>query len=248
MKVVILAAGYGTRLYPLTKNIPKPLLPVADKPILSFTIENLQKVNEIDKIFVVTNNKFYRNFKNWLRSQSLNEKIDILNDGSTTNDNRLGAIRDLYWCLEVQKIDDTVMVLGGDNLYTFEFADFVNFHNRYKKNAVAVTDLKDRYKVKNFGVVEYDENRKIINFIEKSIYPPSTIVAICAYIFTPHIKQLLKTYLNNNNNPDAPGYFIEWLYKREEIFAYQFDTPWFDIGDIDSYKKAREYLEKPQNL
>lgn len=244
MKVIILAAGYGTRLYPLTKNTPKPLLPIADKPVLNFTIENVQKIEEVDKIFVISNSKFYRNLRDWLGLQKFKKDVEILNDGSTSNDNRLGAIKDLQWCLETRDIKDSILVLGGDNLYTFDLLDFVNFYKMRKKNAVAVTDLKDVSKVRNFGVVEYDSSFRITNFIEKSVYPKTSVVAICAYAFTPDIQSILKDYMSAKNNPDAPGYFIEWLYKKHEVFAYNFNTPWFDIGDIDSYKSAKEYIEK----
>lgn len=247
MKAIILAAGYGTRLYPITKNIPKPLLPIANKPILNFTVEKIHKIEDVDKIFIITNSKFYRNFKEWLELQKFSKSVEILNDGSTSNDNRLGAIKDLQWCWYTKKIEDSVLVLGGDNLYTFDLVDFVNFYKRHKKNVVAVTDLKDISKVRNFGVVEYDSNFRITNFIEKSVYPKTSIVAICAYVFTPDIKWALKDYVNAKNNPDAPGYFIEWLHKNYEVFAYNFNTPWFDIGDIDSYKSAKEYIEKKSN-
>ncbi len=247
MKVIILAAGYGTRLYPLTKNIPKPLLPIADKPLLNFTIENAQKIEDVDKIFVISNSKFYRNFKDWLGLQKFNKSVEILNDGSTSNDNRLGAIKDLQWCIETKKIEDSVLVLGGDNLYTFDMQDFVSFYKTYKKNVVAVTDLKDISKARNFGVVEYDDSFRITSFIEKSVYTKTSVVAICAYIFTPDIKYVLKDYASGKNNLDAPGYFVEWLYRRYEVFAYNFNTPWFDIGDIDSYKSAKEYIEKKSN-
>ncbi len=245
MKAIILAAGYATRLYPLTKNCPKPLLPVANKPILNYIIENIKNIKRIDKIFIISNNKFYRNYKEWLQVQQFkNLDIQILNDGSTSNENRLGALKDLLWCIKVKKLEDDFLVVAGDNLYNFELAEMIDFYDKKNANIIGVTNLKNKENIRNFGVVEFDENHKITNFIEKPVYSNVTTIAIGVYLFVQKIVSFLEEYIDSNNNSDAPGYFLEWLYKKDDIYAFVFEKPWFDIGDIDSYRRAKEFFEK----
>jgi glucose-1-phosphate thymidylyltransferase len=245
MKAVVLAAGYGTRLYPITRNCPKPLLPIGDKTILDHTIENMQDIEQIEEIYIVSNSKFYRNYKEWEKGINFRRKhINILNDGSTGYENRLGAIKDLLWCITTANLNDELLVIAGDNFYTFKLSALVDYFNSIKKSVVAVTDIKDINRAKSYGVVETDSTGRITNFVEKPVYPPTTFVATCTYVFIAGIRAFLEKYLQEKNNPDAPGYFLEWLHKKQDIYAYKFTEPWFDIGDIDSYKRARALLEK----
>ncbi|MFN7181245.1 MAG: nucleotidyltransferase family protein [Planctomycetota bacterium] len=249
MIAIILAAGYGVRLYPLTKNCPKPLLQVANKPILNYTVENLVKVKQINKIFIVSNDKFYENYQRWLKSLHFTDiQIQILNDGSTNNNNRLGAVKDLAWCIKSQNLNAPLLVIAGDNLYTFNLNAMLDFFEAKKGNVVAVTDLKSTVNIKNYGVVEFDKNFKITNFIEKPPYSNITTIAIGIYIFLPTITGFLEQYLEEKNNPDAPGYFLEWLHKKDEIYAFTFQETWFDIGDIDSYRQAKKFFEERNSL
>jgi glucose-1-phosphate thymidylyltransferase len=245
VKAIILAAGYGTRLYPITKNLPKSLLPIVDTPLLSITMNNILEIKEIDEVVVVSNNKFFKNFQHWLSSQEYKSKnVVLLDDGTTGNENRLGAIRDLLFAIQSRAYKDSYLVLAGDNLYDFKLSELVMFYEKRKKNVVAVKDIKDKNLARNYGVVVLDENSKIKEFQEKPVYPETSLIAICAYVFTPDIETHLKEYIASGNNIDAPGYFLEWLCRREEVYAFTFSAAWFDIGDIHSYRNAQEYYRQ----
>src|SRR5690554_726827 len=243
MKCIILAAGYATRLYPLTKNKPKPLLKVGDKAILEHLLINLGKVKEADRVYIVTNQKFYNHFTNWVRSYTYQKEIKVVNDGTTSNEDRLGAIADLFYVLTQEKIRDDILVMAGDNLFSFELSEFVRFQKKVKADCITCHQWDDIEELKKTGVIEIDDNKKVFSFVEKPAHPKSKLAVPPVYIYKKETIPLLGQYLEEGHNPDAPGNFIPWLIKKKHVYAYQFAGYRYDIGTIDSYKKVQAVYE-----
>ncbi|MBI4971795.1 MAG: nucleotidyltransferase family protein [Candidatus Omnitrophica bacterium] len=246
MKVIILCAGYAVRLYPLTENTPKPLLPVGDRPMLEHLLDRVRPLKEIDQLFIVTNTKFAGHFESWNLGQKVfDRQIVVINDGTTSNETRLGALGDLNLVLEQGRVQDDVLVLAGDNFFTFDLEDFVSVartHNPFA--SIGIYDVKDPSLAKNYGLVEVQPNDKIRSFLEKPQNPTTTLASTGVYYFPQGTLQLLDLYLSEKNNPDAPGYFIQWLIKRSQVYGVKLEGSWYDIGDLASYKTVNQLMQK----
>ena len=241
MKALILAAGYATRLYPLTKDKAKPLLPVGGKPIINYIIDHLEGIDEIDTIYVVTNEKFSRDFEEWGRNLSSSKEIITINDGTTADGTKLGAIGDIDFVIRTGQIDDDLLVVGGDNLFDFDMRRFVDFFEAHG-NTVALHSLDDREALKRYNEICLDENGRIISFREKPEDPQTDHFAICLYLYNREGVSLVKKYLDEGNNPDAPGYYVQWLYKQTDVYGVPLSGTWYDIGDLEVYNAAdRDY-------
>ncbi len=246
MKVLLLAAGYATRLYPLTLNTPKPLLEVAGKTVMGYIFDLIEPLKEVDEVFIATNKKFYQNFEDWKQSFSSSKKITVIDDGTTSNETRLGATGDIEFVIEKENISDDLLVLAGDNLFKADLSIFTNFCISKKPSiTIGLYDIKDLILAASYGIVSIDKNNKIINFKEKPANPASTLAAMCLYFFPKERLGIMKRYLGMDNAKDAPGYFLEWLYKRESVFGYVFkDKKWFDIGDKKSLDEAEKEFSR----
>ena len=246
MKVLLLAAGYATRLYPLTLNQPKPLLPVAGKPIIEFILDKVEVLEKIDEIFIVTNNKFCKHFEDWSKGYSTSKKITVINDGTMTNDDRLGATGDIEFVIEKENIKSDLLVLAGDNIFKADLKNFINFSlSKRPSISLGLYDVKDLELAKKYGIVSLDDSKKVIEFKEKPQQPNSTLAASCVYFFPKEKINIVKEYLNTDNAKDAPGYFLEWLSMKDSIFGYVLDQKWLDIGDKESYEEANnEFREE----
>lgn len=247
MKCLILGAGYATRLYPLTKDRPKPLLPVAGVPILQRICEPLMQVKGLDKIYIVTNHRFAGHYHNWHRDyqnhRALPVGIDIWDDGTQSPDDRLGAIGDITFVVEKAKVDDDLMIIAGDNLIEFSLQDFAAAAQS-KGASVCVKDLKSKKLISLYGAVELNKQGRVVGFEEKPPKPKTTLASIGVYYFGKQHLPLFQQYLAEGHSKDAPGYFLQWVHERIEVFGYVIDGEWFDIGDIDSYNKANEMMMK----
>ena len=244
MKVVLLAAGYATRLYPLTLNTPKPLLPVAGRPVIEFILDIIGPLKEVDEVFIVTNQKFCKNFEEWNAKFSSSKKITVLNDGTKTNEDRLGATGDIGFVIENRKLKDDLLVLAGDNIFRTDLTEFIKFSiSKRPSISIGLYDVKDLELAKKYGIVSLDSNKKIVEFKEKPRKPLSTLAAKCLYFFPKEKLGIMAEYLKSGVSKDAPGFFLEWLSKKDIIFGYVFkDEKWFDIGDKYSYEEAnREF-------
>lgn len=247
MKAVILAAGYATRLYPLTENKPKCLLEVGGRTILDSIVEKLNAVPDIDEIVIVTNEKFYKQLSDWQRRTRSRAKIRVLNDGTTSNDTRLGAIGDLGLTIREAGIQDAILMMASDNLFDQDLSAFVAFA-RSKGDAVSIAayDIGDpKAAAKKFGVIEMDASGKVSNIEEKPDHPKSSLIGMGVYYFPLSAIPLTHEYLSQKNAQDAPGYYITWLLGKAKIYGFQFKGMWYDIGDLKALEEANKiYSEK----
>lgn len=245
MNVVLLCAGYATRLYPLTLNRPKPLLELAGKPIIEHILSRLKPLSgKIDRVAVVTNAKFHSQFEDWAKKSSFPVGIEVINDGTTSNETRLGAIGDLELTLERDMRSADALVLAGDNVFTFDLASFIKEAESHRPSiTVGVSDIKDVTLAKQFGIVKFDEKKRIEFFVEKPQNPPSTMASLALYYFPKESLRLLREY-KRQGEQDAPGYFISWLCGREPVFAYPFEGTWFDIGTKAGLELANDFFKE----
>jgi len=239
MDAIILAAGYGTRLYHLTLNQPKPLLEVGEKPIIEHIINKLEEIN-LNKIYVVTNNKFYNNFTEWSNKLKSVTPIEIINDGTLSNEDRLGTVGDINFVLKEKNMTDDIAIIAGDNLFELSLVDIFNFFKKVGSTTIALYDVKDIKLATLYGVVAVDDNKKIIDFQEKPEQPKSTLISTGIYFFPKKSIYLIKEYIEKSGKSDKIGSFIQWLYKKQKVYAYVTHKPWYDIGDKEQLRKVRE--------
>jgi len=244
MKALILAAGYATRLYPLTLDKPKPLLKVGSKTITDRLMENIDRVKDIDEAYIVTNNKFASHFDQWAKASAYKKPIRVINDRTLTNETRLGAIGDMELVVKEAAISDDLIVLGGDNLFEFELSSFVDFAKSKGASAVALLDVKSIDEAKRFGIAALDEEDRVIEFTEKPAEPKSTLAAMCVYYFPKAKLKLLEKYIATGSNKDQPGHYIKWLSENDKVYGYRFVGEWFDIGDKKLLKEADDLYTK----
>jgi glucose-1-phosphate thymidylyltransferase len=243
MKALILAAGYATRLYPITRKYPKSLLEVNGQPIINHIIDSLRPEKDIDEIIVITNSKFLNFFKKWKSGFCTKIKLTLIDDETEDNETRLGAIGDMDFAIEKNRIKDDLLVIGGDNLFGKEVVDFLKFAKEKRNPSIGVYDIKDLSSATHYGVVNLDRFKRIINFQEKPKRPRSSLVAMCLYYFPRENLSLIKGYLGNRSkSSDATGLYIDWLRKKLPVYGFVFKSFWFDIGSHQSYNHAKDRL------
>jgi len=238
MKAIILAAGYATRLYPLTIDKPKALLPIADKPILNYIVEEIETINSIDELIVVSNTKFYPNFVKWQEEYKGRLAVTVLDDKTTDDSNKLGAIGDMSFAIDTLGIDDDILVMAGDNIFTFALKDYHDAFVREEKDMVLVKELDSTDDLKRMANVVTDENGIVTDMVEKPPVPVSRLAGFASYIYKKDTLPLIKKYLSEGNNPDAPGFFPSWLHKVKPVYAYAFTGDCYDIGTPQSYEEV----------
>jgi glucose-1-phosphate thymidylyltransferase len=264
MNALILAAGYATRLYPLTLNKAKPLLHVGGKPIIEWLVDNLQTVPGLRTTYIVTNAKFAGDFQDWANgyqarqsdglvrwrarpdsakgqsnaSAARTSDIKIINDGSTSDDDKLGAIGDINLVLTRENLGtDDLVVIAGDNLFKQPLGDFV-IAAKSAAATVAIYDVGDFEAIKKYGTVTIDDKGVVTSFEEKPDKPKSTLASVALYYYSREVLQLFTTYLAAGNNPDQPGRFLQWLYTRKPVSTFQIKGPWLDIGSKETLEVA----------
>lgn len=246
MRVIVLAAGYAVRLRPLTENTSKSLLEINGKKIIDRILEKVLSLDAARPVLVVTNARFYRQFKEWSKDSFCGKTALIINDGTITNETRLGAVKDMDLAITEGKIDDDLLVVAGDNLFDFDIRDFISFAKGHSDGvSIALYDIKDKKSASSFGVVEIDDRNKVVDFEEKPQSPKATLVSTGIYYFPKKRVSSISEYINKGGSLDAPGHYISWLSKNGNVYGFGFTEDWYDIGNIESYKKAdKEYTEK----
>jgi glucose-1-phosphate thymidylyltransferase len=236
VKAVILAAGYATRLYPLTLDKPKHLLEVGGRPILDLLLDRLP-LEEVDRVYVVTNAKFAPRFREWAESHPAG--IEVIDDGTTSEDDRLGAIGDLQLAISTG-IDDDLLVAAGDSLFSERLDGFVRFARERGAPTIAAYDVGDLEEIRRLSALEVDEGSRVVSFQEKPDRPTSTLAGIALYFLPRSTLPLVAEYLDEGNNPDQPGRLLEWLQGRMDVYAWPVPGRWFDIGTPETLAEAEQ--------
>ena len=236
MTCIILAAGYATRMYPLTLNYPKPLLEVGGKKIIDWLIEDLEK-SGVERTVVVSNHKFISQFQAWAEGR---ENIIVLDDGSEDNDHRLGAVKDIEFAIEEANIDDDIVVLAGDNVLNFSLSSFIEYGRKRKTSCIMRHEEKDENKLRKTGVIEIDEDELVLDMEEKPKEPKSNWAVPPFYYYTKEDKDLIKEGIASGCGTDAPGSFVSWLVKTRPVHAYRMIGERFDVGSIEGYEKIKK--------
>ncbi len=248
MNILILAAGYATRLYPLTLTKAKPLLEVAGKPMMEWVIDHLAPIGGIEKVYVVTNNKFAADFQAWAdgyAQRGAKLTFEIVNDGSTSDADKLGAIGDLNYVIQKHGIDASdLLVVAGDNLFSESLAAFGAFCREKNQPVLGVYDVGSLEQAKKYGVVAVDGGGTITEFVEKPEEPPSTLIGIALYYYPAATVRLIAEYLAAGNNPDQPGRFVQWLYPRTPVQTWSVPGTWFDVGSKETLEEANAIFAK----
>jgi glucose-1-phosphate thymidylyltransferase len=237
MRAVILAAGYATRLYPLTLDRPKALLPVGGKPMLDHLVEQLERVEGLDEVYVVTNSKFAEAFREWAAGRS-GLPLRILDDGTVDEDSRLGAIGDLDLTIREAKLDDDLLVLAGDNLFSETIAPFPVFALAKGGSALGVYDVGDLETIRRYSVIELDGDDRVTRLEEKPDQPRSTLAGIALYFYPRSALRYVREYLEDGNNPDQPGRLVQSLYPRTPVYGWRVPGRWFDVGSKETLAEA----------
>lgn len=249
MKLIILAAGYATRLYPLTLNRPKPLLLVAGKPMIDHLLNHLTPIEAIDHVYVVTNAKYADQFQSWANDYQANQGplgLTIVNDRSTDDSNKLGAIGDLSLVLNREQINDDIIVVAGDNLLSHSLGDFGHFCREKEAPVLAVYDIGDLNEVRKYNAIDVEADGRIRFFEEKPASPKSTLIGIALYYYPSRALPLVRQYIKEGNNPDQPGRLVEWMYERTPFYTWRVPGIWFDVGSKETFEEANRVFASVQ--
>jgi glucose-1-phosphate thymidylyltransferase len=238
MKCLILAAGYATRLYPLTENFPKPLLEVQGKTILDHLIDDIDAMGAVDEYVVISNHKFAHHFENWAKNKM--QKITVVDDGTSSNETRLGAVRDIQFAIDTLSLDDDALVIAGDNLLDFSLTKFIAYAQDKKTSCIMRYFEQSEQKLHKCGVVEIDENDRILSMEEKPAEPKTHWCCPPFYFYTKDDARLVKVGIERGCGVDAPGSYIAWLAGEVPVHAMEMPGRRYDIGNLESYEKVQK--------
>ncbi len=244
MKCILLCAGYATRLFPLTENFPKALLNIGEKPLLDYILDEVNSVKEVNKIYVITNDRYYKHFKKWTNKKNNPKEIKVINDNTTSNDDRLGAIGDIMYLIEKENINDDLLIIAGDNLFTYKLKDVINFYNSKQKSVLCAKELDDIELLKRFAVASVDDFNRVVELVEKPEKPKSNLGVYATYIYPKEIIKYFNKYKEEGNNMDSPGHFPQYLYKKEDVYVYKFNGECYDVGTHETLKEVNELYKK----
>ncbi|MCF0261559.1 MAG: nucleotidyltransferase family protein [Sphaerochaetaceae bacterium] len=236
MTCIVLAAGYATRMYPLTLDFPKPLLDVGGKPILDWLCDDIASCN-VENFVIISNHKFYEHFASWAKNRT---NTVVLDDGSMDNDSRLGAVKDIEFAIETLKLDDDLLVIAGDNVLDFSFAPFLNYFKDKQTTCIMryfIPNIKGPCK---YGICTIGDNDKVVKMVEKPLEPESPWAVPPFYIYKKADIGLFKEGIEGGCGTDAPGSFIEWLCKQTTVHAMEMPGQRYDVGSIEGYEKIKK--------
>lgn len=244
MKCIILAAGYATRLYPLTENFPKPLLKVRDKTILDWLIDDIAKAGVVDEYIVISNHRFAHHFEEWKRAKEEKVaeplKITIIDDGTSTNETRLGAVKDMEYAIGQLGLDDDMLVIAGDNVLDFSLTRFIQYAQEKQTSCIMRYYEPDRRKLVKCGVVTINEEDRVLGMTEKSPEPATHWCCPPFYYYTKEDAGLIPAGIASGCGTDAPGSFVAWLSQRRPVHAMEMPGRRYDIGNLESYQRVQE--------
>ncbi|NGM69716.1 NDP-sugar synthase [Natronolimnobius sp. AArcel1] len=246
MKAVVLAGGYATRLWPITKHRPKMFLPIGESTVIDRIFTELEADERIDEVFVSTNERFAAEFEAHLADSEF-EKPTLSIEDTSGEDEKFGVVGALAQLIDRENVDDDLLIIAGDNLISFDITEFLDYFQDKDAPTLAAYDVGSREKAKSYGLVDLEGDR-VVDFQEKPDDPNSTLVSIACYAFPQESLDLLPTYLEEGNNPDEPGWFVQWLQNREATYAYTFEGAWYDIGTPESYLDAVAWHLDGQSL
>ncbi|MCL1878283.1 MAG: nucleotidyltransferase family protein [Defluviitaleaceae bacterium] len=239
MKAIILAAGYATRMYPLTENTPKPLLPFRGSTVIDHIIAQVNALPDIDEIFVVTNSKFFSHFCEWAKTAPSAAKISVIDDGTSSNETRRGAVGDVYFAICEKNIDDEIVVVAGDNFSTYDLHEQYDVYRKTGCDTICGKEMDDEERIKAFAVALADEHGKVLDLEEKPAKPKSNLAIYATYFFRRDTVPLFKKYLDEGGNADLIGAFPQWLYTRRDVYVYKMNGECYDIGTIEMYEQLK---------
>ena len=238
MKCLILAAGYATRLYPLTENFPKPLLDVGGKTILDWLVDDIHTAGLVDEFVVISNHKFAHHFEKWAATKTM--KVTVVDDGTDSNETRLGAVKDIQFAIDQLGLDDDMLVIAGDNVLDFTLTKFLAYAKEKNTSCIMRYYEPEEKKLTKCGVVEIDENDRIVSMEEKPAAPKSHWCCPPFYYYTKADAKLVAKGIEAGCGTDAPGSYIAWLCTQTPVFAMEMPGKRFDVGNLESYNKIKE--------
>ena len=239
MDAIVLAGGYATRMWPITRNRPKMLLPVGDTTVIDKTLAQLDEEDDIDDVYISTNEAFASDFANYVDEQGY-EKPQLSVEDTSDEDEKFGVVGALAQLIDREGLEDDLLIIAGDNMVGFDIADFVAFFEEKQSPVLAAYDVGDRERAKSYGLVELD-GEEVVDFQEKPDDPKTTLASIACYAFPADVLPQFDTYLADDQNPDEPGWFLQWLQSRQSVYAFTFDDVWFDIGEAPAYLDAVDW-------
>lgn len=249
MKALILAAGYSTRLYPLTRDVPKPLLDIGARKMLDILIDRLRPI-DLSEILLVSNRKFLEHFRSWAKTAPV--PVTVLDDGSLSESDRLGAVGDMAFVADVLDrrggVREPLLVVAGDNLFDFALEPFVRSFHEKNVPLVGLYEFPKWNHLSKYGIVSLDEAGRFLEFVEKPKVPKSNLVSMCLYAMPAETLPWLNEYLSGSDPKDAPGHYIRWLTARCAVHGHRFRGTWLDIGDLDSLEEARKIFGEKENI
>jgi len=243
LQAIVLAAGYATRLYPLTLDTPKPLLEVGGRPILERLLGQLEEIPSLERVYVVTNAKFAPHFREFAAAWEGGLELEVVDDGTESDETKLGAIGDLELVISSRDLDDDLLVSAGDSIFDgARLEDFARLGLEKEAPVEAVFDVGDLEAVKRYSVITADEDGRVVAFQEKPDEPESTLAGIALYFYPRSTLPLIGRYLAEGNNPDQPGRLVEWLHTRTPVYVWPVPGRWYDIGSPETLEQADREL------
>jgi len=239
MDAIVLAGGYATRMWPITRNRPKMLLPVGDTTVIDKTLAQLDEDDDVEDVYISTNERFAADFANYVDEQGF-DKPELSVEDTSDEDEKFGVVGALAQLIDREGLDDDLLVIAGDNMVGFDIGDFVDFFEDKQSPVLAAYDVGDRERAKSYGLVELDGD-EVVDFQEKPDDPNTTLASIACYAFPADVLPQFHTYLDNDENPDEPGWFLQWLQDRQSVYAFTFEDVWFDIGEAAAYLDAVDW-------
>ena len=238
MKCLILAAGYATRLYPLTENFPKPLLEIGEKTILDWLVDDIDHAGVVDEYVVISNHKFAHHFDAWAKTKK--QAITVVDDGTSTNETRLGAVKDIQYAIDALGLDDDMLVIAGDNVLDFSLTKFIAYANEKQTSCIMRYYEADEKKLLKCGVVTIDENDRVLAMTEKSPTPATHWCCPPFYYYTKDDARLVPRGIDSGCGTDAPGSYIAWLCTQTTVHAMEMPGKRYDVGNLESYQTIKE--------